>query len=154
MDSAAVEKAGLEPLQHILDKIDAVKTQADFYDLMAYFKLTGLSYPWAAGVGVDDKNSNAYIFNLSQGGLGMPDRDYYLKSDSASASLQGKYKEHVATMLQMSGMDAEKAKEAASNIYDLEHKLAEKQMSRADQRIPENVYNKMSRTTLWPWPLS
>lgn len=145
MDSMAVEEAGTKPLQPIFGRIEKVQSQEDFADLMVYYKLHGLKHPFWAGVSVDDKDSEAHIFEISQSGLGLPDRDYYLKSDSSSASTQAKYREHIAEMLVLSGMKTDKSIESAKAIYDFENRLAEAQMSRVDRRVPENVYNKMTR---------
>lgn len=143
MDSAAVEAKGIEPLQGLLSKIDEVKDHAGFYALMADFKMMGVGHPWSARVGTDDKNSDVNIMTFYQSGLALPDRDYYLKGDSASVFIQQEYKKHIATILELSGV--EDATHKAESIYSLEKALANIQMSRVERRVPENVYNKMSR---------
>lgn len=143
MDSSAVEEKGIEPLRPYFNLIDGFTTNEDYYLSMADLKLRGIRGPWSSGVTVDDKNSDAYIFRVSQSGVGLPDRDYYLKEDSASQFIQQEYRKHIAEMLTLSGI--ENAEVMASQVYKLEYAIAEIQMSRVDRRVPENVYNKMSR---------
>ncbi|WP_417612491.1 M13 family metallopeptidase [Owenweeksia hongkongensis] len=143
MDSAAVEAKGIEPLRPFFNLIDGFNTNEDYYLSMADLKLRGIRGPWSSGVTVDDKNSSAYIFQVSQSGLGLPDRDYYLKEDSASQFIQQEYRKHIAEMLTLSGV--ENAEAQADKVYNLEEAIAQIQMSRVDRRVPENVYNKMSR---------
>ncbi|MGB0178067.1 MAG: hypothetical protein ACPF9D_12935, partial [Owenweeksia sp.] len=81
----------------------------DYLRLQVYFKKMGIKTPWRASVDVDDKNSNVHIFKVSQSGLGLPDRDYYLKKDSLSQHIKDEYRKHVAAMLQLSGYDEAKA---------------------------------------------
>ncbi len=145
MDSVAVEQAGTKPLKPVFDKISAVKTLVDYNNLIVYFELHGIRYPFSGGVGVDDKNSNVHLFRLGQSGLGLPDRDYYIKTDSASARIQNLYKEHIAKMLTLAGTEGAKATQSAIDIYAFEKKLANAQMTRVERRIPEKVYNKMPR---------
>lgn len=143
MDSAAVEAKGIEPLRPYFALIDGFTTNEDYILSMADLKLRGIRGPWSSGVTIDDKNSNAYIFEISQSGLGLPDRDYYLKEDSSSQYIQGEYRKHIAQILALSGVEDAEVK--ASGVYALEKSIAEIQMSRVDRRVPENVYNKMSR---------
>lgn len=143
MDSTAVEEKGTEPLRPFFNLIEGFNSHQDYYLSMADLKLRGIRGPWSSGVTIDDKNSSAYIFQLSQNGLGLPDRDYYLKEDSASQFIQEEYRKHIAQILTLSGVENAEAK--ASEVYALEKAIAEIQMSRVDRRVPENVYNKMSR---------
>lgn len=145
LDSAAIDEKGLAPAQPVLDRIMALKTLADYQKLLAEGANYGISGPLHSSVGVDDKNSDAYILNIYQSGLGLPDRDYYLKTDEASMKIQEQYREHIAKMLVMAGYDETRARTAASAIYKLEHKMAGKMMSRVDRRDPAKTYNKMGR---------
>lgn len=144
MDSNAVESAGMTGLEDVFAKVNAVSNLDDYLALNAEFKKMGISHPWGSYVGVDEKNSGKHLFQLAQSGLGMPDRDYYLKDDSLSQSIQSKYREHVSKMLGLSGYENERANAAANAIYAFEKQLAEVAMSRVDRRSPENTYNKMS----------
>lgn len=146
MDSMAVEAKGVKPLEPVLKKIDEVSSHEEYFRLMGDLKMMGISHPWSAGVGVDDKNSEAYILTFRQSGLGLPDRDYYIKEDSTSRNIQKEYKNHIAKMLQLGNVQNTEA--LAENIYKLEKSLAEIQMSRVDRRVPENVYNKMGKEAI------
>ncbi len=145
MDSMAVEEEGLTLLQPMLDSVASVNTFDDYLRLQVYFKKMGIKSPWRASVDVDDKNSNAHIFKVSQSGLGMPDRDYYLKDDSLSQHIKEKYREHIANVLQLSGYEEDKAEAAAKAIYELEYKMAEHSMQRSDVWDPAKTYNKKGR---------
>ncbi len=149
MDSTTVEEAGMAPLQPLLEQLEAVNTHDQFLALMADFKLLGISHPWSAAVGVDDKNSEEYLLSVRQSGLGLPDRDYYLKDDSASAFTQEAYRKHIANMLILSGLSPAEAAKAAPAVYGFEQKLARAQMSRVERRVPENVYHKMAAEELF-----
>lgn len=146
MDSAAVEAKGTEPLKPIFAKIDGIKNHEDYFRMMGELKMMGISHPLYASVGVDDKNSNTHILTFRQSGLGLPDRDYYLKDDSTSTYLQQEYIKHISQILTLSG--EESTEEKAKAIYKLEKAIAEIQMSRVDRRVPENTYNKMSREAI------
>lgn len=145
LDSAAIDEKGLAPLQPYMERINAVKTLADYQKLVAEGASFGLTAPLRTSVGVDDKNSEAYILNIYQSGLGLPDRDYYLKTDDESMKTQEQYRQHIGNMLAMAGYNETRSKTAASAIYKLEYAMAEKMMSRVDRRDPANTYNKMGR---------
>jgi putative endopeptidase len=144
MDSTKVGEIGLSGMGLLLERADQIETVDMFLRMMIEFKRFGIRHPWSTFVSVDDKNSNAYILQLSQSGLGLPDKDYYLKTDSISKDIQAKYVEHVGKMLELSGYQAEEAVTAAEAIYAFEKKLAEVSMSRVDRRSPEKTYNKRS----------
>lgn len=145
LDSAAIDEKGLAPVQPYLERIKAINSLTDYQKLLAEGAAYGITAPIYAGVSVDDKNSDAYILNIYQSGLGLPDRDYYLKDDDESLEIQEQYREHMANMLTMAGYDEARARTAASAIYKLEYAMAENMMSRVDRRDPANTYNKMSR---------
>lgn len=143
MDSNAADAAGLKGLETVLTMVAGIKTLDDYLKVAAEFKILGISNPWSTYVGVDEKNSSVHLLQLSQSGLGLPDRDYYLKTDSSSLSLQVKYRIHLRKMLELSGYDLEKATSAAEGIYAFENRLAGAAMSRVDRRSAEKTYNKM-----------
>lgn len=144
MDSNAAEDAGMKGLEPILAKVAALSTMDDYLKINAEFKVLGIKHPWSSYVGVDEKNSSRHLLQLSQSGLGLPDRDYYLKTDSSSVVLQDKYKAHLSAMLELSGYTAENAQKATEGIYRFEQALAKASMSRVDRRSAENTYNKMA----------
>ncbi|HET9438526.1 MAG TPA: M13 family metallopeptidase [Longimicrobiales bacterium] len=146
MDSARVEALGLKPLQGELDRIAAIKTPADLAAAFANNTTIGVRNPFAAGVQQDPKNSDAYIIGIGQSGLGMPDRDYYLRNDEKFASVRKAYADYVTRVLELAKQ--QDAAGAAQRILALETRLAEKQWDRARNRDRNATYNKFSQAEL------
>lgn len=144
MDSSKIEADGLSHLQSILEEVEAIASFEDYMRLQAKFKFYGVQSPFGVYVSPDSKNANQYAVHIGQSGTGMPDRDYYLKSDSLSKSIQEKYRNYIATMLELSGSPREEAEKLAANIYALENEMAEAHMSKVDRRNPDLTYNKMT----------
>ncbi|MEQ8359131.1 MAG: M13 family metallopeptidase [Cytophagales bacterium] len=142
MDSLKIEELGISPLQAHLDRIDAVNSKEELLDAAAYLRSETVGTMFGMWVGQDEKNPEAYILNFYQGGLGLPDRDYYFKTDERSTMIQEEYKMHIAKMLEFTGYDQAGAEEAAQNVYELEKTLAENSRKRQDLRDAENNYNK------------
>ena len=145
MDSAAVDKNSLNDLQPALAQAETITSVEDYRGFFNEASQNGWSLPLSVGVTVDDRNSNKYVVGISQSGLGLPDRSYYLGTDSANRKIQDQYRQHMATMLELSGWDPAKAETAAADIYEFEKMLARHSMSRVDRRKPELTYNKLSR---------
>ncbi len=148
MDTAKIEADGLEPLQPLFGKIEAVRDLDDVQRVIAELHgmdINPLFYLWA---GSDDKNSEWVIAQLYQGGLGMPDRDYYLNDDGRSRELRDAYVEHLIAMFQLLGETEENAKQSAARIMNIETRLAEASMTRLDRRDPHKTYNKTNLSTL------
>jgi putative endopeptidase len=146
MDSAAIEAEGAKSLQPEFDRIAAIKDLAGIQDEIAHLHTIGVNVPFAFGSGQDAKNSSAIIAHFGQGGLGLPERDYYLKRDSASVSLRADYVQHVANMLVLIGDDKAKASDEAASIMALETQFAKAAMNRVERRDPDKTYNKMNLT--------
>lgn len=157
MDEKTIESMKAKPLADELKKIDAIKERGDVLKEIAHLHTLGVGAFFLFGSGQDDKNSTMVISNAVQGGLGMPDRDYYTKTDDASKKLRDQYVEHVAKMLSLLGEPAAAAKEHAQNILALETKLAEASRTRVELRDPQKNYNKMTQSDLqgitpdWNW---
>ena len=141
MDQAAIEKAGLTPLEPWMKKIEALKGTADLPVLLATLHLNRLPSGFGFMVAQDPKNSTRYIPSMNQGGLGMPDRDYYLKEDAKSKEIREKYLVHVARMLEMAGDAPEAAKTGADSIMALETATAKSCRTRVEMRDPVKNYN-------------
>jgi len=140
MNEAAIEQKGLTPLQPYLARINAVQTRADLAQTMAWANRSGIGGPIRAGVQQDLKNNSVYAVYLAQGGLGLPDRDYYLDAANPKfAEARTKYVAHVANMLRMAGLSDPQAR--AQRIYDLEKQIAQVQWSRVQSRQVEKRYN-------------
>jgi putative endopeptidase len=143
MDEAAVNAAKATPLADEFKRIDAIKDRPDVLKEIARLHLMGVTSLFGFTSGQDDKNSTMVISQAFQDGLGMPDRDYYTKTDDASKKLRDQYLDHVAKMLTLAGNDAEKAKAAAKKIMEMETALAKASRTRVELRDPQKNYNKM-----------
>ncbi len=115
MDEAAIDAAGVKPLQPWFDKIAAVKTSADMPAILADLHSNGVGALFTVFVTADEKDSETDIAQFYQGGLGLPDRDYYTKTDDASKKLLTAYQEHVARMFTLLG-DAPEVAAAERNL--------------------------------------
>src|SRR5215469_13298875 len=144
-DTAAIEANGLKPIQKDLDYLANLKTPADVARAMASVPLATSSV-YDIGIGVDDKNPDNYSLNLTQAGLGLPDRDYYLKDDPALADTRAKYVQYLADMMSLAGIGDAKAR--ADRVMALETEIAKVQWSRADRRDEDKVYNPMKISDL------
>ena len=142
VDEAEVEKAGLAPLKAEFARIDALSGKDQIPALIAHFNRIGVVAPYAAQVHQDARDSSKYIFDISQDGLGMPDRDYYLKQDDALAKIRAQYLQHVERMLALAGDGA--AARNAEDIVSLETALAKVQWTKVENRDPQKTYNKVA----------
>lgn len=139
MDADAIEKAGAAPLKPYLVKVAAVKTPADLARAFADATKHGIDVPIGLGVQQDLKDNSTYAAYAGQGGLGLPDRDYYLVDNPKFADARAKYIAHIATMMRLAGQPDPQG--AAQRIYDLEKKIAEVHWTRAEQRQIDKIYN-------------
>ncbi|MRW93104.1 M13 family peptidase [Duganella sp. FT80W] len=143
MNEKARNAAGFKPLHADLARIAAIKDKRDLPALFAYLQRNGVQTPFSAGVSPDARDPENYTLNVSQSGLGLPDRDYYLKDDDAKLKgIRAKYQQHIETMLTMSG-DHEAAAHAAQ-ILDVETRLAAAQWTRVQMRDPVKSYNRVA----------
>jgi putative endopeptidase len=140
MDEARLESLGLKPLQPEFAAIDAISDKSEIPALIAHLNRIGAGAPYDLIVNQDARNSLQYAVIIHQSGLGMPDRDYYLKDDAKLKEARGKYLSHTAKMLGMAG-DAQSEAHAAA-ILDLETALAQVQWTRVENRDPIKTYNK------------
>lgn len=148
MDEAAIEKAGVAPLTSRFERIAALKVPGDLAREFGRLHAEDLGGGFNTVVDIDDKNSSAYIFQLSQGGLGLPDRDYYTKDDPQSKELRDQYLQHVAKMLTLLGDTPDAATRHATTVMAMETRLARASMTMVDQRDPNAIYHKMTRAQL------
>jgi len=144
-DMPAIEAAGLKPVQADLDYLAGLKTPQDVARAMGSIKLATFSI-FNIGIGVDDKNPDNYSVNLNQGGLGMPDRDYYLSDDAAIVKTRDAYRKYLADMMTLAGMSDVQAR--ADRIVALETEIAKAQWNRADRRDADKIYNPMPVSAL------
>jgi putative endopeptidase len=148
MDEGAIEKAGSKPLQPTLDRVAAMKSKDDFAKEAIALHREGISAFFEFGSQPDFKNANQVISAAEQGGLGLPDRDYYLKDDEKSVEIRKQYLAHVQKMLELLGDPADRAAAEAKVVMDIETALAKGSLDRTSQREPEKIYHKMSTKEL------
>lgn len=143
MDTIGIDEAGLGPILPDLEAIDDAPDMAALQELMSTLQVKGVS-PWFYIFSrTDPDNSDWVIANIWQGGLGLPDVDYYLNIDPRSKEIREKYVEHVSRMLQFTGQDKASADQDAVTIMDMETRLAKASMRRVEMRDPRKTRNKM-----------
>ncbi|MYM35973.1 M13 family peptidase [Duganella sp. FT94W] len=142
MNEKARDAAGLKPLRADFARVAAIQDKRELPALFAYLQSTGVPTPFSAGVSPDAQNPEQYTVSINQSGLGLPDRDYYLKDDDAKLKgLRDKYQQHIATMLAMRG--DQHAAEHAAQVLDIETRLAKVQWTRVQMRDPVKSYNRV-----------
>ena len=144
MDSTAVEAAGARPIAAALARIARVRTAAGVQAELAQLHDDAVQAGFGFYASPDQKRSTEVILNLVQGGLGLPDRDYYLKPDSASVKLRTAYVDHVARMLELAGTPAARARSDAQRVLEVETALARASMTRVQLRDPNATYHKLT----------
>jgi putative endopeptidase len=142
MDEAAIDSKGLAPFDPWLNEIRGLKSKKDLPALYGAADGLAISVPFNMFVGQDRKASDQYTLNVLQGGLGMPDRDYYLSADPKIAETRAKYLEHLTNMLTLAG--EKNAAARAKAIVDFETRIAKVHWTRAESRDATKTYNKMS----------
>ncbi len=150
MDEAAIEKRGATPLQGSLGLIDAMRSKDDLPKTLASLHLsTGASgLFFSFGSNQDFGNSSQVIAFASDGGIGLPDRDYYIKTDAKSKQLQKQYVEHISRMFELLGQSNELAKRSANKVMQIETALAKASLTRVQKRDPQRLFNKLNATGL------
>lgn len=157
MDEKLIDAEGIKPLDPEFARIDAIQNTSELQSEIARLQGMGVGVLFEFGSTQDAKNSTQVIGGADQGGLGLPDRDYYTKTDDKSKQIRQQYQEHVAKMLQLAGDNPAKATSEAESILALETKLADASLTRVEQRDPVKTYHKMDRSELqmltanWSW---
>jgi putative endopeptidase len=139
MDEAALERLELKPLSAEFARTAALRSKREIPALIAHLNRIGVGAPYASSVHQDARDATKYCFDLSQSGLGLPDRDYYLLDDEHLKQARTKYRDHVEAMLRLAG-DHDAAHEADS-ILALETALAKVQWTKVENRNPVKTYN-------------
>jgi len=148
MDSAKAEALGLKPLQPLFDKINSITDIKSLITVVAELKKIGPSGLFNDFVNQDSKNSDVITFTLWQGGIGLPEREYYFKNDSVTVNIRNQYVNHMTKFLTMSGEDSAASSIAAKNILSLETKLAAASRKLEDLRDDYKNYNKTAISDL------
>ncbi|MBI1798982.1 MAG: M13 family metallopeptidase [Candidatus Eisenbacteria bacterium] len=144
MDSDRAEREGARPIQPELNRISAIRDRAGLVRHLAHLTLIGQGVPFHLGGEADLKNSSMNLAYLDQGGLGLPERDYYTRTDSTSVALRNDYVAHIGRMLQLIGTPADEASKSAAAILAFETGLANASMGRVQMRDPDAIYHKMA----------
>jgi putative endopeptidase len=150
MDEGEVEKRGAAPLKTVMDQILALKSAGELPALIArlHVQTNSEDLLFGFGSGQDYSNSSEVIAFASAGGLGLPDRDYYLKTDAKMQETRGKYLAHVQKMFELLGDPAATAAANARIVMDIETALARATLTRVEQRDPYNLFHKLTRAQL------
>ena len=141
MDTAAVDAAGTKPLEPELARIALIKSQSDLQTEVARLQRLGAGPLFRFGSNQDAKDSTQVIAFASQGGLGLPDRDYYLRDDEKSKTLRDVYLKHAAKMFQLLGDPADKSSAEATTVMTIETALANASMKNVELRDPNKTYH-------------
>ncbi|WP_374166548.1 M13 family metallopeptidase [Arcticibacter sp. MXS-1] len=143
MDTVGIERQGIAPLKEQMQKIDQMKSVAEVPLVSAAMNGIGAGSLFRTYVGQDDKNSEKMMLQFYQGGLGMPNRDYYVNTDKRTADIREDYRNrHLPTMLSLSGLPQAQAKKAAEEVFAIETYLAQNSRKLEDLRDPYKNYNK------------
>jgi endothelin-converting enzyme/putative endopeptidase len=150
MNTPAIETLGAKPLQPLLDEIHAIRSRKDLAAFLAKEHQRNYSSGWLFGFGADQDFGDAtqVIAFAHAGGLSLPDRDYYTKSEKRSKEIRQKYLQHVTRMLQLIGESKEQAAKDAKTVMRIETGLGKASLTRVEQRDPYNLYHKMTRAEL------
>ncbi|MFO7880525.1 MAG: M13 family metallopeptidase [Bacteroidota bacterium] len=148
MDTAAIDAMGIAPIGEDLSRVENIESKEDVIKQAAYNNRIGLSGLFYLFGGADADNADMKIAQIHQGGLGLPDRDYYTSDDARSQDIRREYVRYMTNMLVLLGDEADEAEEKAGMIMDLETRLAEKSMTRLEQRNPHATNNKMQLADL------
>ena len=150
MDEETVNAAGSKPLQNHLDRIAEMKSTRDLAAVIAveHHHTASSGFLFGFGSNQDFKNSDRVIAFASAGGLGLPDRDYYVKTDAKSVETREKYVEHVQRMFALLGDSSEDAARNARTVMQIETDLAKVSLTRVEKRDPYKLYHMLSRTQL------
>ncbi|WP_026951685.1 M13 family metallopeptidase [Algoriphagus mannitolivorans] len=148
MDTLAINSRGFEPVQSKLSQIDAIGSLSD----LEKYLVAELQYSSESLIGLrispDDENSTINIIHLSQTGLGLPDRDYYFKTDSSTLGIQKAYHTYLSTLFQLTGKMAKDAETAATKVFEIEKQLAESHKTRIERRVVKENYHKVAVSDL------
>ncbi|HVJ08199.1 MAG TPA: M13 family metallopeptidase [Acidisarcina sp.] len=148
VDTASIETKGLAPIQPELDRIDALKSKDELPDQIARLQKIQVAAFLDFGSQQDFKDATRQIAVVDQSGLGLPEKDYYLRTDAKSEELRKQYVQHLTNLLKLLGVPAAKAEAEAQSVMKMETALAKVSMGNVARRDPENVYHLMPLTAL------
>ena len=144
MDSVRRNKEGVAPLMPLINEMESAKTVEALQQIIMKYADFGFGVPMRVGFGADEKNASMNILSISQGGLVLGQKEYYLDNDKATADIRNAYKKHIVRMFQLFGFSKKEATKKMNLILDYETELAKVSKSRTELRDPEANYNKMT----------
>ena len=144
MDSVRRNNEGIAPVKPLLDEMEAARTKQDLQKLQLKYAPMGYGVPFGSGFGADEKNVEMNILNVSQGGLTLGQKDYYLNNDEATVKIREAYREHIARMFQLFGFTKAQAEAKRDAVFRFETSVALISKSRTELRDPQANYNKMT----------
>lgn len=144
MDSVRRNQEGVKPVMALIDEIEAAQTKAELEDIQMKYAVYGYGLPFSYGFGADEKNVTMNILNVSQGGLTLGQRDYYVNNDEATVAIREAYKKHIVKMFRLFGFTMKEAVAKRDAIFRLETAIALVSKSRTELRDPQANYNKMT----------
>jgi putative endopeptidase len=148
MDEAAINRKGAAVLKPELDRIDALQSKADLADLLAHLHLINVNALFNYGSDQDFKDATSVIAEADQGGLGLPERDYYTRTDPKSEETRKDYTQHVTNMFKLLGDSPDAAAAGAQKILEIETALAKASLTVVQRRDPASLYHKLPVTEL------
>jgi putative endopeptidase len=148
MDTSTINQLGYEPLKPLLTRIDSIANIASLMKFVAIENRSNNSSILSFGVSPDNKNSNMNIAHVFQSGIGLPDRDYYFKTDASTMAIQQAYKLYLAKLFQLTGYDSASASKDADIVYNIDKQLAASHRTKIELRDIDANYNKMAVATL------
>jgi endothelin-converting enzyme/putative endopeptidase len=156
MDTATINKKGTAPIRPELDRINAMESRGDVVEEVIRLHRLGVMAVFSFGAQPDAKDSTKTIATVGQGGLSLPDRDYYLKTDPKSVETRQRFQQHVQKMFQLAGISEQAAAAAAKEVLDIETILAKASADRVSMRDPNKRYHIMTKAALaemtgFPW---
>ena len=144
MDEAAIEAAGAKPLAPLLAQIDAINDRSALMEVLGKQTRAGMGPLFGFSIDQDARNTVRYIPQLGQGGLGLPDRDYYVKTDAKTRKIRAQYLEHVQAMFVLLGDTPTQAKNNAATVMTMETRLARASLTNVQIRDPQATYHLMN----------
>ncbi len=142
MDLEKINKEGINPIKPELQRIESIKTTEEVQNQITHLHQYGIGSLFRLSASADAKNSDMVIAQLSQGGLGLSDRDYYVNDDKRSREIRDAYKDYILEIFELAGSSKEETQEAPATIMKIETRLAEASMTRLERRNPHKTYNK------------
>lgn len=144
MDTITIEKRGYEPIKRTLSRIESIRDVKSLMSFVAEEIKVGNGSIMSFGVGPDDKNSSMNIAHSYQTGIGLPDRDYYFKTDPSTVAIQNAYKTYLSTLFQLTGTTANTSKKDAELVYHIDQQIAASHKTRVERRDVHANYNMMA----------